>query len=358
MSQPPEYPGNPADPQGGPPGYQPPPRHGAPPPPPPGYGAPPPPPPGYGAPPPPPEYGQSGGYQAPGYGTPPPPPPPPGYGAPPPGYPPQAGLGGGPSGAPFSVGDAFSWAWGKFTQNIAAMAVPVAIYFVAIAAVIGIPFAIAFATSETTTTTTDYGYGVSYEATSTSFGLISYIVLTIGYIAAFFVAMYMGAGLTTGSLEIADGRPVSIGTFFRPRNVSGVLLTALLLLVGTSIGFAVCVIPGIIFGFLAQFAIVFVVDKSLSPVDSIKASITTAKDNLGPTALSWLLQQAAVLVGQVACYVGLVAGVPVASLIQVYTYRKLTGGQVVPVDQPAAPAPGGQYPPGPPPGQYPPQQYS
>ncbi|MCQ4365660.1 hypothetical protein KQR54_31920, partial [Mycobacterium gordonae] len=39
MSQPPEYPGNPADPQGGhPQGYPPPPRHSAPPPPPAGYG--------------------------------------------------------------------------------------------------------------------------------------------------------------------------------------------------------------------------------------------------------------------------------------------------------------------------------
>ena len=49
-------------------------------------------------------------------------------------------------------------------------------------------------------------------------------------------------------------------------------------------------------------------------------------------------------------------GAPVAALVQIYTYRKLTGGQVAEVEQ-AAPA--GQYPPGPPPGQYPPpQQYS
>lgn len=376
MSQPPEYSGNPADPQGGnPQGYPPPPPHGSPPPPPPGYGAPPPPPPGYGAPPPQPDYGQppgSGGYQAPGYGTPPPPPPPPGYGAPPPGYgappqgygappqgyppqgyPPQAGFGGGPGGPPFSVGDAFNWSWGKFKNNAAALAAPVAIYFLILGAVIGIPLAIAFATSETTTTTTDYGYGVSYEATSTSFGVISWIVMTLGIILALLVATFLQAGLTTAALDLADGRPVSMATFFKPRNVGGVLLTFLLIVVASSL-LSCTVIGPLVIAFFTQFAVAFVVDKSLSPIDAIKASVATVRANLGPSALSWLVQYAAVAVGQLACYVGLVVGAPVAALVQVYTYRKLTGGQVAELEQPGT----GGYPSGPPPGQYPPQQYA
>ncbi|OBK92449.1 hypothetical protein A5645_23590 [Mycobacterium asiaticum] len=338
MSQPPEYPGNPSDPQGGHSGYPPPPgRHSAPPP---DYGQ------AQGPPP-----GQSGGYQAPGYTAPPPPP----YGGPgappppPPGYP--AGFGGGPV-SDFSVGNAFSWAWAKFTQNIAALAVPTLIYFVALGAVIGIPFGIAMATSETTTTTYDYGSGYAYEASTSSFSAISYIVLTIGYIAAFFVAMYMQAALVTGALEIADGRPVSIGTFFKPRNVGGVLLATLLL--GLAAVLTSCTFVGpLIITFFAQFAIAFVVDKGLSPVDSIKASFATVRANLGPSALSWLVQYAVVLVGEIACFVGLIAALPVASLIQVYTYRKLTGGQVVEDSQQQ---PG--YPAGPPPGQYPGQQYA
>src|SRR4029077_11446660 len=130
--------------------------------------------------------GQPGGYSAPGYSTP-PPPPPPGYGAPsapPPGYP-APGSGGGPFDSGFSVGAAFSWAWEKFTSNIAAFAVPTLIYFLALGAVIGIPFGIAMATSETTTTTYDYGNGYAYEASTSHYSLISYIVLTIGYILAF-----------------------------------------------------------------------------------------------------------------------------------------------------------------------------
>lgn len=103
MSQPPEHPGNPADPQGG--------NQGAGSYPPPGYGAPPPPP-GYGPPP--------GTYLPPGYNA---PPPPPGYGPPPgpppPGYPTHLQSSG------FSVGDAISWSWNRFTQNAVTLVVPV-----------------------------------------------------------------------------------------------------------------------------------------------------------------------------------------------------------------------------------------
>src|SRR6516165_9879207 len=87
MSQPPEYPGTPGDPQRGnqnPPGYPPPPGYGQPP----GYGAPPPPPhppPGYG---PPPGYNPPGG--PPGHPPGGPPRPPPGPPPPAPGPPPGA----------------------------------------------------------------------------------------------------------------------------------------------------------------------------------------------------------------------------------------------------------------------------
>jgi len=50
-----------------------------------------------------------------------------------------------------------------------------------------------------------------------------------------------------------------------------------------------------------------------------------------------------VLIGQILCGIGLVVAFPFAKLIQIYTYRKLSGGQVVPLQQPG-------YQPGPPPG--------
>jgi uncharacterized membrane protein len=364
MSQPPEHPGSPSDPQGGnhnPPGYPPPPpNYGAPPPP--NYGTPPPPAPGYGPPPggynppgPPsgPPMGPPPGYHPPGAPPPPPPGPPPGYGPPPGGYPPQPGYGaapGGPTAPQFNVGEAVSWAWNKFSQNATAFIVPVLVYLVALvvfALVAGL-LPVVFGQSTSTTYTDPYGNTAS--SVNVTYGGASYAAMIIGYLLLFVAAIYMHAALVTGCLDIADGKPVTIGTFFRPRNLGAVFLSAILLGIGTIIGTALCIIPGIIFAFLVQFAIPFVVDRSLSPVESIKASIATTRSNIGGSLLSWLVQIAAALIGELLCLIGLVVAFPVAQLIQIYTYRKLSGGQVVPLAQPGyQPGPF----PGPPPGPQP-----
>jgi uncharacterized membrane protein len=352
MSQPPEYPGTPADPQRGnqnPPGYPPPPGYGAPPPPPPpppGYG---PPPGGYRPPGPPGFPGPPPGGPPPGYGAPPPPPPPPpGYGAPPSGYPPQPGYGG-PGGQPapqFSAGDAFNWSWNKFTSNAAALIVPVLVYGVIIGILVALTSILPAAVGQQSSTTYTDVYGQTTGSTSVTLGAASIAVMVIGYILIFVAAVVMHVGLLSGCLDIADGKPVTIGSFFKPRNLGPAILAALLVAIGTWIGLFLCVIPGIIFGFLAMFAIPFVVDRSVSPVESIKASIATVRSNIGGTLLSWLVQIAAILVGEILCLVGLLVGFPVAQLVLTYTYRKLSGGQVVPLEQPG-------YQPGPPPGMPP-----
>jgi uncharacterized membrane protein len=356
MSQPPDYPGTPEDPYGGRPGgYPPPPNYGSPPQP-PNYGSPPPPP-NYGAPQPPPGYGSPGGpppagpgrhSASPEYGS---PPPPPGYGTPPPppsydqpssggygqpssgGYPPQQpGYGapaGGPTGGQLNVGEGLSWSWGKFTQNIAPLIVPVVGYVALIGVIFGVAWGIAIATSSTSTYTDEYGY----QHTSSSMGLVGTLILGVAYLAVFAIAIYMNAALISGSLDLADGKPVSIGTFFKPRNFGPLVLTALLVVVGVSIGSILCFIPGLIFAFLSIFAFQIVVDRSLSPVDAIKASIELVRANIVPTLLMWLVAGVVVAVGELACGVGILAAIPVSTLFQAYAYRKLSGGQVVPLDQ-------------------------
>ena len=354
MSQPPVHPGNPSDPQGGnnnPPGYPPPPpNYGTPPPP--GYG---PPPGGYNppGPPPGPPAGPPPGYPPPGAPPSPPPGPPPGYAPPPAGYPPQPGYGAAPGGltAPqFNVGDAVSWAWNKFSQNAAALIVPVVAYLLALVIFGLVAGVLPMVFGQSTSTSYTDPYGNTATSVNLTYSAASYAVLIIGYLLLFVTAIYMHAALVSGCLDIADGKPVTIGTFFRPRNLGAVLITAILLAIGITIGTILCIIPGLIFGFLAMFAIPFVVDRSLAPVESIKASIATTRSNIGGALLSWLVQYAAVLIGELLCGIGLIVALPIAQLIQVYTYRKLSGGQVVPLGQPGYQA---GPPAGPPPGPQP-----
>jgi uncharacterized membrane protein len=346
MSQPPEHPGSPSDPWGGNPnpGDYPPPGYGPPPGPPPGYGPPSGPPPGYG--PPPPGYG---GPQRPppGYGPPPGYPPPPGYG-PSPGYPPQHGYPPPPGypvppgyppppGGAFDIGAALSWAWNKFTKNIGPLILAFLLYFVIGVVLHGLVFVL-LGGANADTTGADGDYGASFTA---GLGNVGFLVLQI---VTFVFGIFVQAAFLSGALDLADGRPVTVGSFFRPRNFGNVILAALLLALISAILNLPSLLSNFIFGllalvaiavftFFALFTIAFATDRDLSPIDALKASFTTVRSNIGNTLLSLVVQVLIVLLGFLACGIGIIVAGPVALLIQVYTYRRLSGGSV------AAPTP-------------------
>lgn len=337
MTDQPPPPGNyPPPPQGGYPpqppqgGYPPPPRQGGYPPPPPQGGYPPPPPPS-GYPPPP----QQGGY----------PPPPQG------GYPPATGPGyGGVQGAQLNVGEAFSWAWNKFTNNAVALIVPAVVYALIIGVLVGITYGLAFALAPDPVTTFESSeYGFEY-STSAGLGAASIFVFILGYIVLMVVGAAIQSAYTSGLLDIANGQQVTIGSFFKPRNVGGVIVAGLIIGILAGIG-SLCFIGGLVVAFFTMFTIVALLDRNLSPIDAIKASFNLAKDNFVPVLLTLLVVYAVVLVGALLCGVGLLAALPVAGLIQVYAWRRLTGGQVAELNpQPLPPGPQSQG--GPPPQQY------
>lgn len=337
MSQPPEHPGNPNDPYGAHPhpgAYPPPPGYGPPPGPPPAYGPPPGqppgygPPPGYGAPPPPPGYGPP--PQA-GYGPPPGYPPPPGYGPPPgypgvPGYPPGAG-------SPFSVGDAFNWAWNKFSKNLGPLLLAALVYFVIGAVVHVLVFVLL---GGATANTPDIGsdYGASFTASLGAGGTLVFSIVSFVFV------IFVQAAFLSGALDLADGRPVTVGSFFKPRNFGKVVLAGALLSVISAVlnlvallGFLFYLLSlaaVLVFTFLSLFTIAFATDRALPPIDALKASVSTIRSHIGDTLLSFLVQGLLFVLGLFACGIGILVTGPLAGLIQVYTYRRLSGGPVAP----------------------------
>jgi uncharacterized membrane protein len=342
MSQPPEHPGNPNDPYGGnqnpgdyppPPAYGPPPGYGAPPPP-PGYGPPPGqpqpgygPPPGYGAPPPPPGYGPP----QPGYGPPPGYPPPPGYG-PPPGYPAPPGYGP-PPGSGFDIGQAFGWAWNKFTKNLGPLILAALVYLVLFVVVQALVFVILGGASANTNADGDYGGSFTAGLDAGGFFILQIVTFVFG--------IFVQAAIWSGLLDIADGRPVTVGSFFKPRNFGNVILAGALLAVISAVLNSLSLLPGFlfallslvlifVFAFFTLFTIAFATDRALAPIDAVKASISVVKANPGPTLLSLLVQALILVVGLFACGIGVIVAGPLALLIQAYTYRRLSGGPVAP----------------------------
>lgn len=297
--------------------------------------------------------GPGGGYpqqpgpsypQQPGWGFPPPPPgagfPPPGAGFPPPppgGYPPPPPPQGGYAPLPpgygmppaFSVGEAFNWAWNKFTKNAGPLIVAGLVFFLISFVVSMLSNAFLQAVSSPDVTSVNYGDGM-VETVGWSLGGAGIAVLMLSWIVELVVRSTIGSAYFVGLLDIADGRPVSFGSFFRPRNIVAVVLAALLVGVATAVGLVLCILPGLAVLVFAWFTTVAIVDRNLAPMDGIRTSLAIVKANFGTVLLAWLVTVGIELVGLLACGVGLLVAIPVSYLFQVYTWRKLSGGMVAP----------------------------
>ena len=242
------------------------------------------------------------------------------------------------------MGDAFSWAWDKFQQNAAALILSSVVYAVILGVLGGIMYGLAFALAPSPVTSYQQSdYGFSYE-TSAGFGAASIIVLVVGGIVLLVVGAAIQSAYVSGLLDIANGQPVTVGSFLKPRNIGAVIIASLILGVVVSIGYVLCFVPGIIVAFLTMFTVVALLDRNLAPVDAIKASYEVTKSNVGPAVLTLLVTMAVTAVGALLCYVGLIVAGPLAGLIQVYAWRKLTGGQVAALNpQPLPPQPPQQF---------------
>jgi len=329
MTQPPPPGGFPPPPeQNQPPGGYPPPPSNYPPPPgnypPPQGGYPPPsgsyPPPPGGYPPPP------GSYPPPPGGYPPPPGsyPPPQGNYPPPGYPVPGAPG---FGAPaYSVGEAVSWAWNKFSKNAAAILVPTLVFGVVYAILQGAIQAISTAFSTVDSSSYSDGYSASV-----SLGLGGIVVSVLGGIVMVIVTAVVQSAYIGGMLDIANGQPVEIGSFFKPRNVVNVIIASILSSLIVFVGVLLCIVPGVIATILLLFTTAVVVDRNVSGIDGLTTSFNIAKANFGPVALTWLTTIGIGILGVLACLVGLIVAYPVIGLVTVYAYRKLSGGFVAPL---------------------------
>ena len=246
------------------------------------------------------------------------------------GYPPPGAPGyGGAQG--FNVGEAFSWAWNKFSKNPGPLIIATLVFGLILGVLYGIIYGIAVALAPDTVSSYDsYGGGFSYSASS-SLGAASIAVLVLGGLVLLVVAGAIQSAYLGGLLDIANGQPVTAGSFFKPRNVGSVVIASVIIGILTAIGNFLCVIPGLIVGIFTVFATVAIVDRNLKPMDGIKASFELAKANFVQVLLTWLLVAVIIAVGALLCGVGLLVAVPVATLFLVYSWRKLSGGPVAPL---------------------------
>jgi hypothetical protein len=260
--------------------------------------------PDYGAPPP----------SAPNYGT---PPPPPGYGTPPPGPygapPPPPGGGYGIAGDEWSVGNALSYGWRKFAQNVGPILLLALLVFVA-SVVLGL---VGSLLDRAIFGAPDPG---SVQQTSsvfsTLFGLVGQVVFS--------------AVVIRGALDLTEGRELQIGSLFGRVNFGAMLLLAIVVAIIETIGILLFILPGLLAMLFLYFAAYFLLDRNLGPIDSVKASFNLVRRDLGKALVWTIVAFIVTVVGVCFCLVGLLVTIPVAIIGTAYTYKKLTGQPVAP----------------------------
>ena len=249
---------------------------------------------------------------------------------PPAGYPP-AGPPGYGGAQPYNVGEAFSWAWNKFTKNAGPLIIATLVYGLILIVLQVIVNLVQAAVSPGVSDYSSSGSGFSYSWSTTSMGLGGILISIVGWFVSLIVGAAIQSGYISGVLDIANGQQVSVGSFFRPRNIGQVIIAGLIVGVITTIGFVLCIIPGVIASIMLVFTVVALLDRNLSPVDAVKTSFDLSKANFGNVFVTWLAMVATAVVGALLCGIGLIVAVPVAALILVYAWRRLSGGQVAPL---------------------------
>jgi uncharacterized membrane protein len=246
------------------------------------------------------------------------PPPPPAYGAPP------AGAGG------YSPVAAIQYGWAKFTKSPSTLLVPALVLLVVMIVIEGVIYALLNATLLGTHACTKTVFGTQLDTQCGPSLPVTLLGAAISSGIAAFLQAAFGAGLIKSALNVVDGREVNVGDIFEYARKPEVLSTAGVLAVLGFVGTLLCYFPAIIVSFLTVFTMFFVVDKGLSGVDAVKASVSLVTSKIGDTILFYLLAAVVLIVGAILCLVGLLAAVPVVLAGAAYTFRVLNNEPVSP----------------------------
>ncbi|MCU1371701.1 MAG: hypothetical protein JWO77_2895 [Ilumatobacteraceae bacterium] len=226
--------------------------------------------------------------------------PPPGYGTPP-AYGAPAGGGGGGT----DVGDIVGYGWKKFQEYLGQIIVAVLIY-------VGVVVVFSF-----------IGNIISSSVDSI-FGSLIFTFLQL------VVSSAVSIVLIRAVLMVVDGKQIDTAELFKTDNLGPYIIGSILVALGATIGFILCIIPGVIFLFLSYFWNFYVVDKNMEPVEAIKASIELIRNNVG-TVLVWAIVAVILtFVGFALCCVGYLVAAPVVFIGNAYLYRRLNNEPVAP----------------------------
>jgi hypothetical protein len=213
-----------------------------------------------------------------------------------------------PQRAPFSATDAIGYGWKGFTANIGPLVL------------IGLVLIVATGLSNWL-----------------SQGFESLGLTIIGSVLSAFISLVISLGLIRAALSILDGGRPSVEQLVSTKDIGPYIIASLLVALIVTVGLVLCIIPGLVAGFLLQFYGYAIIDRKSdsvttapqsSPTGSLRASFEVVAGNVGPLILLAVLCFLLNVAGALLCGVGLLVTVPVTSIAIAYAWRYFSGGRI------------------------------
>ena len=143
------------------------------------------------------------------------------------------------------------------------------------------------------------------------------------------VGLILAMGLIRAALAVLDGGRPDVGMLFHTEGLLPYLVASILVGLAVGVGLILCIIPGLILGFLFAFYGYAIVDrKTGDAIEAMKISWNLTSKNIGPLILLFILAFLINLVGALLCGVGLLFTYPITAVAIAYAWRTLTGGRI------------------------------
>ncbi len=140
------------------------------------------------------------------------------------------------------------------------------------------------------------------------------------------IQVYFMMGLMTISLASARGQQVELGMiFYRADNTMGALGAILLFMFLIFLAVLACIIPGILVALFFWPFYFLVVDKRVGIGETFSMARVITTGNSGATILLWLASIGIMIVGLLACCVGVIFAYPLTQVMWATGYLMMSG---------------------------------
>lgn len=211
---------------------------------------------------------------------------------------------------------AFQYAWDAFRANVGPILTGVAVLFAGSILVGLLWFGLVALLAS------------AVDAGNDALGIVASVLTVVGLLGYLALAFIVQAGIVRAGLAIVDGRPLAWSTLLSTDRLGTIVGASLLVGLVAAVGSLLFVVPGVIFAFLAQFFLFFVVDRDEGAWEAIMSSIRFTIDNVVDVLLLYVVGAIVTTVGVLLCGIGLVVAFPVVVIAQAWTFRFLHGQAV------------------------------